>query len=472
MRRPGPGAPAWVAAETLGAAIASVVGLLFVARLIGPAAAGMGAIAVSAFLLVDVPLSALFGDALLRQADPEERHRNSALWTTVFAAALGATGLALAAPLLAAATGLPPVTDMLRVLALLLPVSAVSGLLAALALRGRQYRLLAARVLLGQPVAVLVGVGAALAGAGAWAMVAQQAAATLAVALLLVLTAGWRPRALVDRAALRALWPVALPQMLSVMVFSGRYRVFLLALGALVAETVVAVAHVAFRLLDVAMAAVTGATARLAMPRLAALQRDPRALAEAYGDLAQLQAMVGLPVAVGLAITAPELVRVLMGPAWAAAAEPARVVALAAIPGFLVGPAAAYWLAVGRTRVNLGLQSLALVVPLLALLVLRPDGPAGAALAWAAGSLVLPPVQLALTLRALGRSPAWLARRLALPVMAAAGMAAVALAVAAELRGQGALIGLAATAAAGAGTYLLLLAAALRFHWPRALREA
>ena len=269
-------------------------------------------------------------------------------------ALLGLGLLAFAAPWIAAATGLAALTDMIRVLALLLPLSATAGMLAALALRGRRYRLLASRVLLCQPLSVGAGMLAALAGWGAWAMVVQQATATLSVFLLLAVLSGWRPRLLIERAALAELWPVAGPQILALLVFNGRYRIFILALGTLVAETVVAVTHIAFRLLDVAMAVVTGAASRLAMPRLAALQHDRAALAEAYGDLTQLQALIGLPIAVGLAITAPQLVTLLMGGPWVAAAEPARLVALAAIPTFLIGPAPALWLALGRTRVVAG----------------------------------------------------------------------------------------------------------------------
>jgi hypothetical protein len=36
LRLPSSASPAWVAAETLGAALTALVGLLFIARLIGP----------------------------------------------------------------------------------------------------------------------------------------------------------------------------------------------------------------------------------------------------------------------------------------------------------------------------------------------------------------------------------------------------------------------------------------------------
>lgn len=473
MRRliPGPGSAAWVAAETIGAAVFALVGLLFIARLIGPQAAGTGAIAASAFLTVDFPIAALFGDALLQRRDLGERHRSSAFWATMLAALAGMAVLALAAPWIAAAIGVPALTDMIRTLALLLPVSAAAGLLASLALRGRRYRLLAARVLVCQPVAVGAGVVAALSGWGAWSMVVHQATATLLVFLLLVVFSGWRPRLLWDRPALSELWPIAGPQILALLVYNGRYRIFILALGTLVAETVIAITHIAFRLLDVAMAVVNGAAARLAMPRLSALQHDREALAESYGDLAHLQALIGLPVAAGLAITAPQLVQMLMGGPWAAAAEPARLVALAAIPAFLIGPAPALWLAIGRTRVNLLVQVIAFILPLTALVVVRPSDAGEAALCWIVGSLAVPPVQLALSLRALGRPLRWLLAQVAGPVLATIGMAVAAVLMSNHAAAYAAVPALLMIAATGATVYIALAALLLRGRWPRALRE-
>ncbi|WP_043337805.1 oligosaccharide flippase family protein [Belnapia moabensis] len=469
---PASGSPAWVAAETLGSAAFSLVGLLFIARLIGPEAAGIGAIAASAFLTIDFPIAALFGDALMQRRNLEERHRSSALWMTIGVALIAVLGLFLAAPLIAHAIGAPILTDMIHVLALLLPFSAASGLLASLALRARHYRLLAQRVLVCQPLSVGLGVLAATAGWGSWAMVVQQAAATLSVFLLLTLLSGWRPRLIFDRAAIGDLWPIAGPQILALLVLNGRYRIFILALGTMVAEAVVAVTHVAFRLLDVSMSVVSGASARLAMPRLSALQHDRDAMAECYGDLAQLQALIGLPIAVGLAITAPQLVTLLMGGAWTEAAEPARLVALAAVPAFLIGPAPALWLALGRTRMNLITQLIAFAVPLAALLFVRPTDATGAAVCWVGGTLAVVPLQLILGLRALDRPLRWLGAQLLIPLVATATMAAVALLVAQHVQAKPALMAISLIGGCGATTYVAMLALLLGGRWPRALREA
>lgn len=426
---PGKQAAAWVVAETAVAALFSLVALLGVARVIGPQQAGLGALAASAYLLVEGPVAMLFGDALMQRRTLEPRHVTTAFWVTLGVGLVAATGLALLAPLIAAASGLPEMTPMLRVLALLLPVAGLGGMFAGLALRERWYRLLSMRTLLGQPVALALGIAAGLHGLGAWALVVQQVAATLVgFALMAWWFRGWARPAL-DREALAALWRVAGPQVLALVVMTARYRAFILVLGLVATETVVAVTHVSFRMIDVAGAIVVSAIGRLAAPRLSALQEQRGALAESFGMLTRWQALGGLPVALGLAVVAPQLITALMGPAWAEAGEPGRVIGISAALWIVAGPVMALWLAMGRTRMNLIVQALACVLPVALLAVLRDPSPGLAAWCWASAAVVLPFWQLHLALRALHRSWAWLLGWLAPTLWAALAMLVAALMV-------------------------------------------
>src|SRR5687768_12898841 len=88
------------------------------------------------------------------------------------------SGLAAAAPLLAAAAGAPEVVWLVLALAPLVPVSAFSGTVSGLLLREQRFRLLSLRLLLGQPLALGTGLVLASQGYGPWAMVASQAVAT------------------------------------------------------------------------------------------------------------------------------------------------------------------------------------------------------------------------------------------------------------------------------------------------------
>ena len=459
---PGPQAATWVVVETATSAVFSLVALLCVARVIGPQQAGLGALAASAFLLVEGPASMLFGDALMQRRELTREHIASAFWVTLAVSVAAAVALALLAPAIAYVSGLPAMTPMLQTLALLLPLSGLAGMFSGLALRERWYRLLALRTLLGQPLALVCGIVAGLQGAGAWALVVQQVVASLVGFVVMALWfRDWRavrqsPR--VDRPALRELWRVAGPQVSALVVMTGRYRAFLLVLGLVSSELVVAATHVAFRMVDVAGSIVVSAIGRLAAPRLAALQHSGSALSQAFGMLSRWQSLGGLPVALGLAVVAPRLIEAMMGPEWASAGPPAQVVGISAALWIAGGPVMALWLALGRTRMNLLVQAAACVLPLALLAMLRPNDPAVAAWCWASTALLLPAAQLHLALRALQRGWLWLLAWMAPALLAALAMLVGAVAMQAATTGWQAPYALAATVAAGALGWALALA--------------
>jgi O-antigen/teichoic acid export membrane protein len=461
-----------VLAESVASAVFSLLSMLAIGRVIGPDATGLGTIAIAAFLSVEVFGAVLFPDALVQLPGAARRHSDSAVTASVLVGAVLGLCLAASAPLLAAGADAPEALWLVLALAPLVPVSAFSGTVSGLLLREQRFRLLSFRLLLGQPLALGTGLVLASRGHGAWAMVGSQAVAT-AVAFLLM---AWgarssAPRFRLDFGALRELWPVAGPQMAGVAVHIGRYRIFLLALGLVVPQALLAVSHFAFRLLDAALAVVWQSAGRLAMPRLCALQHDREAMAEVYGDVARLQALLGLPICAGIALVAPDMVAVLLGPAWAGTAEATRVVALAAMATLLHGDQSSLFVAVGKARRNLHVAVASLLIPLAALGLLRPETPLEAAFAWSAQCLVIPPVLAWIVLREVRRSAGWLARRVVPAVVATAAMALVVLALQSALE-MPPLARLLATASAGAAVYAVVAWVALGRRLPRVLLTA
>jgi len=299
-------------------------------------------------------------------------------------------------------------------------------------------------------------------------MIANQTVATFVTFALLRLLARQRVGLRLDRAALRELWPVAGPQIAAVFVSVGRYRLFLLALGFTAGNAVVALSHAAFRLLDGALMAVFQSVARIGLPRLCAERADRARLAETFGEMAQFQALLGLPVTVGIALVAPAMVQVLLGPDWQEAGGAARVVGLATAVGFVTGDAGSLFVALGKAKRNLVLAVVSLAVPLALLLALRPSTPEAVAFCWASQSIVLPPITAWLALRELGRSPRWLLEKAA-PALAATGcMAAAVLALqaAVPMRPGAELL---ASAACGGVVYVTAAAILLRLRLPPAL---
>jgi O-antigen/teichoic acid export membrane protein len=458
----------WVLIETATSAVFSLLSMLVIGRVIGPEATGTGTIAMATFLLLDLIAAAIFTDALVQYPRLEARHARSAVTGSVLVGVLTALVLAGTAPALAHGADAPQVLGLCLALAPLLPLSAYAGAASGLALREHRFALLSMRVLLGQPLALAVALVLAQRGYGPWAMVANQVIATVASFLLLLVFGRPRLRPALDLAALRDLWPIAGPQIVAVVVMAGKYRIFLVALGFVVAEAVVAVSHFAFRMLDAALMMVWQSGTRIAMPRLCALQADRHALAEAFGDMAQLQALLGMPIAVGVAMTAPDLVKALLGPAWMASAEAVRIVGFAATLSFIHGDLTSLYVAIGKPRRNLQLALASAVLPLAMLLLVRPSTAPGVALCWAAPSLVMPPLIARMVLAEVGRPPLWLLRRIAPALLATAAMAASVYAAQHTMR-LSAFDMLLVSTALGAAVYLGVAWAALGGRLPAAL---
>ncbi len=471
MRRllPSSTSPSWVLAETGIGAIFSLLSMLVVSRTIGPSAAGIGALAIAAFLLLDLFGGSMMTDALIQWRRLEPRHASSAVTLTVLTGIAAGFVLVLAGLVLSSTTGHPQIVLLTLALAPLLPLSAFSGVGSGLVLRERRYRLLGMRVFIGQPVGLALGLLVAHQHGGAWAMVALQSGNTVVVFLLFLFTKAAPLRPSLDRAALGDLWPVAGPQLLSVVMLAGRYRVFIIALGMITTGSVVAVCNVGFRLLDAVLTIVSGSTLRITLPRLSALQDDPVGFAQAYGETAQFQALLGWPIAAGVALTANNLVIGLMGPQWASAAEGTRIAACAAMLTYTYGDAGSLWIAIGKTRMNLLTATAALLVPVIGLLLLRPQTPAQAALCWGATALVLAPINLALVTRRIHRSPLWMMQRLWPAAAATAAMALAVLAVGPMLP-KAPLLALVCQAGLGAAVFGLVAFLALGRCLPRALK--
>jgi O-antigen/teichoic acid export membrane protein len=455
--------------EVVASGLFSLFGVLFVSRIIGPVEAGIGAVALASFLFIDLGLSALFGDALVQRQELEERHRSTALWTTVTAALALAAGLAVAAPWIAWGASQPRLVPMVLMLAALLPFSAVAGLMSGLALRGRRYRLLACRTLLGQAMGLVAGLAVAQVGGGAWAMVALQATATMATFALMSVGSGWHPRAIFERRALGELWMVAGPNSASILLQVGRYRMFVVVLGFLAAEHVVSTTNVGFRLVDAAMAMVLSGIFRLALPRLASVQGRLNDLADAYGQMTELQVLLGLPIAVGLGVAAERVCTLLLGGPWIAAAGAARTIALVAGFSLLIGPTNCLWLAVGKTRINMMINLVVFAPPMILLALVRPDTAAGVAACWAATSLAVVPFQTVLVLREVHRPLSWLLRCIAPGVAATAASIAVVVPLFMATSDWGAAAGLLVPGFAGLLAYVGVAWLALGRTLPRAL---
>jgi O-antigen/teichoic acid export membrane protein len=383
--------PAWPVLEAAGAAVLSCVSAFVVARIVGPAELGIGAAAVAVHVLLWVAVNALFADPLTQSASTDPREISSAFWASTGFGMLAAGVQAGCGPVLAAMLDDARLVPMCLALALPLPLVGAAGAVQGLLTRARRYDVLAARAVLGQGLGTLLGIVLALRGAGGCALVAQQAATVAVGAMLLLARAGWRPVLAWKPAPVLAMLRQGLPITGAVLAQLGRYRLFVVLVGALLGPAALGHLHLAFRLVDTARELLATALWRLLLPGLSDWRDDLPGLATAMERALRLYAVALFPVCGLMLVGLAPLTAWLLGPDWADSGEAA--LPLVALMGWTILAFAANVAAItrggARIAVTMHLGSLGLTLVLT--LLLGPETPLAAAWIWVGAQAILLP---------------------------------------------------------------------------------
>jgi len=369
----------------------SCVSAFLVARIVGPAELGIGAAAVAVHVLLWVGTNALFADALTQSRSTDPRELSSAVWAAALVGVLAAAVQAGAGVVLALALDDDRLLPMCLALALPLPLVGAAGAIQGLLTRARRYETLAARAAVGQGLGTILGVGAALAGLGAWALVGQQVATSLLGALYLLARAGWRPILAWRGPAVRDLLRVGLPIGAGTMVQQGRYRLFLLLVGGLLGPAGLGELHLAFRLVDTVRELVTTALWRLLLPALSDRRDDPPGLRAGVEQALSAYAPILFPLCGALLLAVEPLTVWLLGPAWAASGEAALPLVLLLAWTLLGVAAGVAMVARGESRLVL-LNTLAgTALTLAGALLVQPQSALEAVVVWCGAHVLVAP---------------------------------------------------------------------------------
>lgn len=392
----------WSALEAAGAALFSVIAAFIIARQIGPTELGTGATAVAVHVLLWVAVNALFADAIVQRQTIDEATLSSAAWASTVTGCIAAAVQAGSGWLLAWMLDDARLVPMALLLALPFPFVGMGGALQGLLTRQRRYRALAMRTLLGQGSGMVVGIVLASKGAGAWALVVQQATGSLLAAIVLMSVARWRPRAVCRWSAVVSLMRIGLPLTASTLLQIGRYRIFAILIGGTAGATPLGQIHVAFRLVDTVREIAFTALWRLLLPIMSEHQHDDAALLRAVDQLLRFSSIGMMPLCGGLAIVLVPLTTLLLGPAWHAAGVAAEPLVALTVLLALMFPSGVALIAVGQARYSLYANLMGILATTTFVLLLRPETPWTAVSVWCGAQLFVSPYSLWVSARALG----------------------------------------------------------------------
>jgi lipopolysaccharide exporter len=462
-----PGALMWAGITFAAGKGATLVATLVLARILVPADFGLFAVGLLVINYLDRVKDIGVGSSLVYSRESWTRLAGTALPISVGTAFLLGAGAFLGAPLVAAFFEDPRAGEILRALSVVLLISGLgvvpeSRLRRELDFRRRAVPELTAAVLKGVLSVVL-----ALTGFGVWALVWGQLAGTIVQTTLYWLLCRWRPRVTWHREDARLLLrygiPSALVAVLAVVIENLDYLI----IGRRLDATELGYYVLAYRIPEITIIAVCVVAGQVFFPMFSRMQDDIPGIREAYLRVAHHVALITVPVGLGIAVAAPEIVFTLYGDRWEPAVPVVRLLGLFGVVYSLSFHAGEIYKATGRPGILnwLGLTEILVMAP--ALWFAAAEGIVAAALAMVLAYLVLTALKIVVVQRILDIRGLALVRRFVPALLASTLMAGTVLLVSAVLPVSADLVRLLVLVLVGVAAY----AVALRIFAPEALRE-
>ena len=431
-----------------------------IARALGPGEFGLAGMAIAVAALGTVLADAAMGSAIVQRPILTEADRSTAFWTGLGAAtALAAVGCAAAAPA-AAFYGEPRVAGLLAAMMGGLVLSGAAATHSALLARAMRFRSIALVGLAGQLAGAALGVTIALEGGGAWAIVAQGLGSAGVACALYWLVEPWRPRLLFDRASFRELGAFSGRLLGSRVCFYLQRYADNLIVGSRLGVGALGAYALAYNLMMLPFQRLVDPLRTALFPALARMQDDLSRMRRAWLRCTRAVAALLIPLLVGLAFTADDLVAVVLGDGWDAAVAPIRVLAAVGALQSVIALNSLVLMALGRARALLRFSLVALALSLAGFLVGVRWGVTGVATGYLAATALIVPLYVGVALRALELRARALGAHLSGVAEAALGMAVILVALRLGLDALGAApaVRLGACVALGAAAAGALLA--------------
>lgn len=394
------------------------------ARLLGPEAVGILALAMPFVLLANLLADAGMGAALVRRADPSPMLESTVFWMSGAVGAALAGLLCLIAPLAAGLLHQPAIAGVLIALSPILVLSSSLSVANARISRGRRFHLYAFGDLLSVSLSIGAAIAAALIGLGAWSLVIQQLTLWTVKCAWIIPASGFRPTLAVRPALVRDLLGFGLNNVgANIADFIGK-SVPALVVGASLGVVAAGKYALAYQLVRIPELVVSGPLMLATFTAVSALAIDGADPGETIARTLRLTVIVLAPLFCGLTLTADLIVGLFLGGRWQGAGP---VLAALAPAGFflciysLIGAAL---MGLGRSDLQFRLAFACGLTMLLGALVGAMSGLPGAALGVSLAAAAQAPFYFTVLSRQVPGRRALLAG-LSAPLIATSGMGAM-----------------------------------------------
>ncbi|MDK7741877.1 lipopolysaccharide biosynthesis protein [Helcobacillus massiliensis] len=308
--------------------IVQMVGLVLLARLLGPQEYGLFAMAWTVMAFAAVFQDAGLSTAVIRARTVSRDQHTNLWWVNAAVGAALTVIVAAASPLVGMFFGSPDVAPVVACLGLTFLVSGTTAQHNAIATRDMRFALLASTGVIGAAVGLAVSIWLAVAGAGVWSLVAQMLVGALVSGLLLVVRIGWLPGLPQRGVPLKEFFDFGIPLLASraVQYFSQNFDLALI--GRFFGAVPLGYYSRSIQLVRMPLNQVRGPISNVALSSLAKNQDDDSRLVQ---FAVRGQMLLCYPIVLlgfGIAAAAEPIVLIMMGADWAPATDYIRLAAV------------------------------------------------------------------------------------------------------------------------------------------------
>jgi PST family polysaccharide transporter len=433
--------------------------LPILARILGPSAYGLVALAMPFVLLANMVSDAGLGNALVRTPDPSRELESTVFWLSVAVCAALTLAIWVLAWPAAHMLGEPHLPPFLMALSSLLVVSGSLSVANARIMRERRFSVFAAGEIAASAVSAAAAIAAALAGFGPWSLVVQQLFLWSVKAAWVTRAARFRPTLVCRPSLARPYLSFGLHSAASnVTDFIGKNAPTLI-VGAILGVTEVGRYSMAFQLIRLPDSLISGPVYLAVFTAVARLGEDlPGSAALAARGV---RGVIGAtaPIFGGLTMVADLIVKLLLGPKWAGSET---VLAQLAPAGFFIcfySVISAVLMGLGHSKSQFRLTVLGAVATAAAALIGSRFGLPGVAAGLSLAGLLLSPAYVGALAARLEMKTIDLASEI-VPPLASAGLMMLAVALVRSQTGHwGNASQLTAAVGTGVAAYAMALAA-------------
>jgi len=423
LRRRAVKSTAWFGVTRIGVQVSSWLVTIVLARLLTPGDYGLFAMALSILAFVEIFQEFGLGAAIIQRQQVTREQLNGVFWIVVGASALLTAFVFLTADVAGAFYAEPQLPALLRVLSVAFLLNSFGMVPQTLLTKEihlhRRSIAEAAGVLVSIPVALAL----AYRGYGVWALIFGHVARSVALNIALAVLARWVPGLSVTFRGMREFMKFGLQ------IFGGRVIATLSSalniaiVGRMLGGRAVGLYSMGHGLADGPHRISTSVINQISFPIFSKIQDDRATLTRYFLKISKYLAIISLPLQVGIALVAAELVPIVLSPSWNEMIGILQIFALGGIAAVLPLPSAPLLQARGRPEVAVRFGWISGAAVAVALLFGATFGLQGAAVAWLVAYVPSRSILLLLALRELGLSVQDYLRQLLSPFLATGAMA-------------------------------------------------